>query len=136
MNKIIILIFCFLNFSYFCYAQPPQEGRMKRAEMVMGNFLEKELNLTPDEAEKLKPVYKSYFMDIRNARKEDNSDPLATEEKILNIRKKYKTDFKKILGTEERVNKLLLAEKKFRDILRKELIERRLNRSGRIPGIQ
>ncbi len=136
MNKIIILIFWFLNFGYFCFAQPPQEGRMKRAEMVMGNFLQKELNLTPEEAENLKPVYRNYFMDIRNARKEDNSDPLATEEKILNIRKKYKTDFKKILGTDERVNKLLLAEKKFRDILRKELIERKLNRTGRPPGIQ
>ncbi len=136
MNKIIILIFWFLNFSYFCNAQPPQEGRMKRAEMVMGSFLQKELNLTPEEAENLKPVYRNYFMDIRNARKEDNSDPLATEEKILNIRKKYKTDFKKILGTDERVNKLLLAEKKFRDILRQELIERKLNRTGRTPGIQ
>ncbi len=136
MNKIIILIFGFINFGYFCLAQPPQEGRMKRAEMVMGNFLQRELNLTPEEAENLKPVYRNYFMDIRNARKEDNSDPLATEEKILNIRKKYKTDFKKILGTDERVNKLLLAEKKFKDILRKELIERKLNRTGRPPGIQ
>ena len=104
---------------------------------MLEEYLTKELNLTPDESEKLKPVYKNYLIELRSVKKEKNSDPIATEEKILTVRKKYREDFRKILISEERVNKLLIAEKKFRDILRKELIERRLNRSGsREPGIQ
>lgn len=136
MYKLTFLIFLFINLGYLCLGQPPQQGRMRKAEMLMGDFLKKELDLTPDEAEKLRPIHRSYFMEIRDARRENDSDPLAMEEKILNIRKKYRVEFKKILGTDERVNKLLLAEKKFKDILRKELIERRLNRSGNNPGIQ
>lgn len=138
MHKKITLLFgFFLIITGISHAQPSQEGRFKRAEQVLGEYLTKELNLTPDESEKLKPVYRDYLIDLRLVRKEKNSDPIATEEKILNIRKKYREDFRKILISEERVNKLLIAEKKFRDILRKELIERKLNRSvTRDPGIQ
>ena len=137
IRKIILLLGFCLNIGYFCYAQSPQEGRFKRAEQVLGEYLTKELNLTPEESEKLKPVYRSYLLDLRGVRRENNSDQIAAEEKILTLRKKYREDFRKILNSEERVNKLLIAEKKFRDILRKELIERKLNRSGmRNPGIQ
>ena len=114
--------------------QGPAHPHIKENEE---EYLTKELNLTPEESEKLKPVYRSYLLDLRGVRRENNSDPIAAEEKILTLRKKYREDFRKILNSEERVNKLLIAEKKFRDILRKELIERKLNRSGmRNPGIQ
>ena len=138
MHKKITLLFgFFLIITGISHAQPSQEGRFKRAEQVLGEYLTKELNLTPDESEKLKPVYRNYLIDLRSVKKENNSDPIATEEKILTVRKKYREDFRKILISEERVNKLFIAGKKFRDILRKELIERRLNRSGtRDSGIQ
>lgn len=129
LKKFLFLIVLFLNISYFCNSQP-QEGKYKRAETVLEDYITKELSLTPDELQRLKPVYKSYFLEIRSARKDNNGDPIAVDEKILGIRKKYKEDFKKILGSEERVNKLLIAEKNFRDILRKELIQRRMNRQG------
>jgi len=128
-KKVIIILSILLNFSYFCIAQP-QNGKGRKAEAVLTEYLTKELNLTSEETQKLKPVYKNYLIDIRNARQDKNSDPIATDEKVLNIRKKYREEFKKILGSEDRVNKLLLAEKNFRDILRKELIQRRLNREG------
>jgi hypothetical protein len=128
-NKVIIILALFINISYICLAQP-QNGRGGKAEAVLTEFLTKELNLSPDETQRLKPVYRNYVVDIRQARKDIESDPIATEERILNTRKKYREEFKKILGSDERVNKLLLAEKHFREILRKELIQRRLNKEG------
>jgi hypothetical protein len=47
------------------------------------------------------------------------------EESVLNIRKKYKIEFKKILGTEQRANRIFVLEKNFKEMLRKELIDRR-----------
>ena len=128
-KKFILLLVLILNINYICLAQGGGEV-LKKAQTILGEYLTKELNLTPEESQKLKPVYKDYFLEIRGARRENNSDPIAKEEKLLNIRKRYRNDFRKILGSDERVNKLLLVEKNFRDILRMELIERRLNRKG------
>ena len=69
-----------------------------------------------------------------NAKHENTTDPIAKDEKILTIRKKYKEEFKKILNSEDRVNKLFLAERNFKDILRKELIDRRMNKGGMREG--
>ena len=90
----------------------------------------KELQLTSEESEKLWPVYNNYRNEIKAIRKEDQTDQIILEEKVLNIRKKYKDDFKSILGTDERVNKLFVAEKNFREMLRKELIKRNIKREG------
>ena len=129
-KRISLLLLIFLNSGIVSFGQPPRGERFQKAQMLLETYLTKELSLTADESQKLKPVYKNYFLDLKNARQENTSDPLAKEEKILTIRKKYKEEFKKILNSEERVNKLFLAERNFKDILRKELIDRRLNRGG------
>lgn len=134
-KKLIIVLALLININYFCYSQPPGEG-FKKAQALLEEYITKELSLSPEESQKLKPVYRNYFFEIRDARKDNNNNPLATDEKLLNIRKKYKEDFKRILGSEERVNKLLLAEKNFRDILRKELIQRRVNRGQKVSEMQ
>ncbi|MGI8635796.1 MAG: hypothetical protein ACR2KZ_10375, partial [Segetibacter sp.] len=99
-------------------------------DSVQVEYLTKELQLTSEESEKLWPVYSNYRNEIKAIRKEDQNDQIILEEKILNIRKKYKDEFKSILGTDERVNKLFVAEKNFREMLRKELIKRNIRREG------
>ncbi len=76
------------------------------------------------ESEKFWPIYNNYKNEIKTARQDSESDPIALEEKILNIRKKYKGDFKKILENEDRVNKVYVLEKNFREMLRNELLDR------------
>ena len=48
----------------------------------------------------------------------------------LNIRKKYKNDFKKALGSDERVNKAMGADRAFMSMIKDEL----QNRKGGKPG--
>ena len=127
-KKLTLILVVLININYFCFAQPPQN---KRADSVQIEYFTKELALTSDESEKLWPVYNNYKNEIRNIRKDVQSDQIALEEKVLNIRKKYKDDFKTILGTDERVNKLFVAEKNFREMLRKELIKRNIRRQGK-----
>ena len=126
-KRIFLLLAIFININYFCYSQSG-DGNFKKAQSLQIAYLTKELALTPDEAQKLFPIYNNYMEEIRTARRDKGNDPIALDEKVLNTRKKYREDFKRVLGSDDRVNKLFTAEKDFRDMLRKELIQRRIDR--------
>jgi small-conductance mechanosensitive channel len=124
-NKFILLFLFFINISYFCFAQPNKE-MMDKAEAIQIAYLTKELGLSADEAQKFWPVYNDYKDQIKRARKENTTDEIEYEERVVNIRKKYKPDFRRVLGNDERVNKIFVADKNFRELLRKELMNRRM----------
>jgi hypothetical protein len=101
---------------------PGRESRLKSLEIA---YLTRELNITPAEAEKFWPVYNKYQEEMRAAMTSSKEgDILERQQQMLNIRKKYKPEFSKILSP-DRTNKLYEAEGKFRDMVRKELEERR-----------
>lgn len=127
-KKIIVLLAICINISYFCYAQS-KKGDLRKVKSLQVAYITKELALTPEESEKFWPVYNNYKNELKSTRKEENDDQIELEEKVLNTRKKYKADFKRILGSDDRVNKLFVAEKSFRDMLRAELKNRRSKRS-------
>jgi hypothetical protein len=122
-KKLSILLAILLNINYFCYAQAP-ESNSKKIDSLQTVYFTEKLVLTPDESDKFWPIYNNYKSEIKTVKKENESDRIAVEEKILNVRKKYKIDFKKILEDDERVNKVYVLEKEFRDMLRDELIDR------------
>jgi len=122
-KKLGILLAILLSINYFCYVQA-QEANSKKIDSLQSVYFTEKLVLTPDESEKFWPVYNSYKNEIKTVKKENESDRIAAEEKVLNVRKKYKVDFKKILEDDERVNKVYVLEKEFRDMLRDELIDR------------
>ena len=123
MKKIILSTLFFLNIGYFCYSQT--DSRKNKLESIQIAYLTKELSLTPEEAQKFWPVYNEYRNELIKVRQETRNDEVLFEEKVLNVRKKYKAEFKKTLGTAQRVNQVFLAEKTFRELLRKELMNRR-----------
>jgi len=86
--------------------------------------MNKELNLTPDEEQKFWPLYNNYFSEIKQARRDYANDEVGFEDKVVQIRKKYKTDFKKVLNSDARVNKVYVSEKNLRDLFKKELQNR------------
>jgi len=122
-KNLSILIAILLNINYFCYVQA-QEANSKKIDSLQSVYFTEKLVLTPDESEKFWPVYNNYKNEIKTVKKENESDHIAAEEKVLNVRKKYKIDFKKILEDDDRVNKVYVLEKEFRDMLRDELIDR------------
>ncbi len=125
-KKLTLILVVLINNYYFCFAQT--SPNVNKADSLQVEYITKELGLNSAESEKLWPVYNNYRSEIKGIRKEGQNDQLELEEKVLNIRKKYKDDFKSILGSDERVNKLFVAEKTFREMLRKELLERRIQR--------
>jgi hypothetical protein len=87
-------------------------------------FITKELELTPDEAQKFWPVYNEYIVEIKKAKLEFKDDIIAFEERKVIVLKKYRENFKRILGNEERVKKCFNAAPRFHQLLKKEWIRR------------
>ncbi|MDB5230154.1 MAG: hypothetical protein JWN76_959 [Chitinophagaceae bacterium] len=124
MRKLFIAFsFLFLQ-TYICSAQPGNNNRFDRLEAIKMAYITKQLNLSTDEAQKFWPVYNSYSDEIRKTRESNMSDELVFEEKALAIRKRYKPEFSRVLNSEERVNNVFTIERNYRDLLKKELINR------------
>ncbi|MFN9784066.1 MAG: hypothetical protein ACK54A_12615 [Sphingobacteriales bacterium] len=129
MRKILFLILVLLPFSGM--AQDGIRGESKqRLEAIQVAYLTKELSLTTQDAEKFWPVYNKYQDELRGLLKNGGEeDVLTRQQKALDIRKKYKPDFVKILGT-DRTNKLFQSEDKFREMVKRELQNRQKRRAG------
>lgn len=111
-----------------------QRPSKENVEALKVAFITKHLNLNADEAQKFWPAYNACIEELKKARKEKNEDVLAFEEAALNIRKKYRTDFKKALGSDERVNKALAADRAFMAMIKEELQNRKgMHKKGSKP---
>lgn len=123
MKKYLLLFGLFLMISA---AATAQKGEKMQALKIA--YVTKALNLTETEAQQFWPVYNKYYDELKAAREANKSDEIAFEEKSLEIRKRYKKDFKKVLVDDERVNKTLLIDKNFAEFLRKRLQDRKKNK--------
>lgn len=117
--SIIILV------SLHCAAQGQQGNRIEAYKIA---FITNRLNLSTTEAQKFWPIYNRYTNEIKQV-KLQNPDlgEIEMEEKVLNIRKKYKTEFTQAIS-EEKTNQFFKLDKEFNTIIRKELQERRQER--------
>lgn len=127
MKKYLLLVLIFVGTALISYAQPAEQ--LKKLEAIQIAFLTKELNLTTDEAQKFWPVYNNYRSELLKVVKDNrDADVLEKDELVLNIRKKYKPEFKKVLSSDDRVNKIFKVEVAFKQMLKKELQNRQQNR--------
>ena len=119
--------------SFAGYSQ--REDKSERIESLKIAYITKQLQLTSDEAQKFWPVYNSYQEDMKKLVRESNQkggSELELEEKILNLRKRYKSEFTKAVS-EEKFDKLLKVERTWKEMVRKE-VERRRNGGGGRPN--
>jgi Skp family chaperone for outer membrane proteins len=130
MKKYLLLfLMIFASFS-FAIAQNENGQRSEKIQALKIAFITQKLHLTSGEAEKFWPVYNDYQNEIRQLRGNKNDDVLENEQKLLDIRKKYKPSFEKILGP-QRLNDLYNAERDFRNVLIRSLKEQRQQRQGK-----
>ncbi len=115
-----------LALPFASFAQPGAGGAMRenRLQSLEIAFLTRELALTPAEAKKFWPVYNKYAEEMRGTMHNRDVDVLDRQQQMLDIRKKYKNDFNRILSA-DRTNKLFEAELRFREMVKRELQQRR-----------
>lgn len=127
-------------------AQEPEkkgESHKEKMEAAKIGFITKELQLTPEEAQKFWPVYNQREAELDEVKKamrkihhdkkiEEMSDAevdksmedlMLLRQRELDIEKKYHTEFKKVLPV-KKVAQLYHAEMKFRHEVMKEWKER------------
>ena len=109
-----------------------QDG--SRLEALKIAYITKNLDLSPEEAQKFWPVYNLYSAELKQATKtslQNNKTEIELDENILNIRKKYNSQFLQVLP-HYKVDLLFKSEKKFADYVQKEVIRRRMKNQNKL----
>lgn len=132
MKKVYLVIYFLLLCAYICTAQQPGQ----RLEDIKIGYITRELNLTAAEAQNFWPVYNGYIFELKRARQTYPNDEIAFGEARLTIQKRYRPEFKRVLGSDERVNKTFLLEPKYREMLRTILINRQKGGLLLRPNVQ
>lgn len=107
--------------------RPDMDARvaeLKKIQAMELAFITKELNLNPAEAQKFWPIFNQYRNDLKMAAQSKNyKDNLDRQQKMLDVRKKYRDDFEKVVN-HERANRVFGAEDEFKSLVRREFQKR------------
>ncbi|MFY7652569.1 MAG: hypothetical protein ACOVQE_07680 [Chitinophagaceae bacterium] len=130
----IFIILVFFNLGTL-WAQPfgdgPGGGALgKDVQALKIAFLTRQINLTTEEAQKFWPVYFAFLDEMKQARKENRDNIIAFEEKALAIKKRYQQEFKKVLNSDQRVNRVFSADMEFNEHVKRVLMRRQQMRNG------
>ena len=134
MKKPLLILFTF----FFCLSVEvtlAQNTKREKIESLKIAFITKKLDLSPEESQQFWPVYNQYQKEIgdlilqrRAAQKDSDTDAvdedLDIEGKIVDVRKKYRKEFSRVLSP-EKINQFYQAEREFREELIKQLKSRR-----------
>jgi Spy/CpxP family protein refolding chaperone len=137
LNFTLVLLIC--SFSCFSQAQRPgnpdaRANELKKIQAMEMAFITKELNLSPEEAQKFWPVFNQYRNELKTISAEKKiNDHLEKQQKMLDIRKKYREDFSKVMN-HDRANKVFGAEDEFKSLVRREFQKRQDEKRKMEPG--
>lgn len=122
--SIQILIVVFLLQSNVGICQQPKKGeRIAQLQGLKIDFINRYLQLTPADSGFWR-VYTPYSFELRQARMKSTDDIIGLEEQVLSIRKKYQPEFRKVLGSEDRVQKVYTVDREFNKLVREEMQKR------------
>jgi hypothetical protein len=107
MKKLLCILSLLLVTSVRLFAQEDvdeNEGGEKIRDK-MNEYIQKRLDLSKDEAEKFTPVFIKYFREWKQTLKENRGDRLIMQQRIVELRLRYRTQFRDIIG-EKRGNQV------------------------------
>ncbi len=133
MKKILYLLSFLLFTNLALFAQnTDREERFEKLRDRINELVAKKLNLTKNESEKFSPIFVRYFNELRTTHKQFN-DPLLRQQKIAELRIRYRTEFKQVLD-ERRANRVFVIEKEVQERIKEEIQDRREQRMENRPG--
>jgi len=132
MKKILYILGFLLAFAIPSFAQEKENNGEKVRER-MREYLQKRLNLSPSEADRFEPLYMEYFTELRKINHQYKGDRLVLQQKIVDLRLRYRDQFKKVVG-DKRSNDVFIYERDFVDEVKKIKLERLQGRNEGKPG--
>jgi hypothetical protein len=134
MKRILYILSLFLMLSGAAFGQEEERGNGAKVRERMQEYLQKRLSLSRGEAERFTPVFINYFNELRQTNQQFRSDRLILQQKIVDLRLRYREQFKPIMG-EKRSNDVFTYEHDFVDEVKRLREERLHNRvEGGRPG--
>ena len=115
-NFLFILTFALLT-GFSSKAQSDEHDKIRDK---MTEFIQKRLDLTRNEAERFTPVFIRYFREWKQTLVENRNDGLVRQQRIIELRLRYRTEFRDIVG-EKRSNDVY----KQQDVFIREIKEMR-----------
>jgi hypothetical protein len=109
MKKILLILSFFTVISFSSYAQDNDGGRLQDK---MTEYIQQKLGLSKTEADKFSPVFLDYFRDLRKTNQDFKGDRLVLQQKIVELRLRYRDQFKPIIG-DKRSNDVFTYERDF-----------------------
>ena len=131
--KRLLLILTFLltgGLALFAQDDDEREGSEKIRDR-MSEYIQKQLNATDEESKKFKPVFEKYFKEWRQTVRENRGDKLIRQQKVVDLRLRYRPQFRDILG-EKRGYQVFHHQ----DVFIKEMAELRRSRMKNNPRQQ
>jgi hypothetical protein len=128
MKKILFILTVFLLSASVSMAQDDGDEKIRDK---MREYIQQRMALNRNEAERFTPVFLRYFREWRTTLKENriNPDPLRLQQKVVELRLRYRTEFKEIVG-ERRSNEVYEHQEKFIRELKNIRQERMRDRQG------
>ncbi len=123
-----ILIFVF-SLSSVSFAQDDDDAGGKLRDKMI-EYIQTKLGLSKTEAERFQPVLLDYLREERSTKQQFKQDRLILQQKIVDLRIRYRDQFKPIVG-EARSNAVFQHE---RDFIEKAIIERNERLQNRPDG--
>lgn len=118
-----ILTFLLLIGSTVLAQRVPPGDRLARMQGLKVEFINRYLKLNTADSG-FWQVYYPYVAELKRAKFNSPDDVIEAEEKILAIRKKYQPEFRRILGSEERAQKVYTIDREFSKLVREEMQKR------------
>ena len=132
MKKLLFILSLLFVTSVRLFAQEDgdeNDGNEKIRDK-MNEYVQKRLDLSKDEAEKFTPVFLKYFREWRQTLRENKGDKLILQQRIVELRLRYRTQFRDIIG-EKRGNQVFNHQDAFvREVIRVN-VERNRNNPNR-----
>lgn len=122
---ILLALFLFTSFAgIIAQEQQPDPKQEEKIQALEVAFISRKLELTTEEAQKFWPVYNEYKRDMKQVlltqKNNPNRDVVETEQKMIDVRKKYRDRFVSVIG-QPRMNRFFQAERDFRGVLLNQL---------------
>lgn len=128
MKKLLYLFSFVFTLSLSAFAQDERDDIGKVREKMV-EYIQSRLNLSKPEAERFVPVFIEYFKDLRQTNQQYRGQGLELQQKIVELRLRYRDQFKPIIG-EKRSNDVFAYERDFITDLKKLRQERLQERQG------
>ena len=127
MKKLIYILLFTLAIQP-AFAQDEQQHGDGKLREKMVEYIQNRLSLDKNEAEKFQPVFLDYLKELRKTNQEFRGDRLVLQQKVVELRLRYRDQFKPIVG-EKRSNDVFTYEREFvektKDVLKERREERR-----------